>query len=105
MLHSIRRLKASRGSAMSFFLCVGDTAMAEKVILSKDGIIEGGRKGMVVVDASIISPSASCRIGETLAASGIDFPGARFQTVLASSTPCSRSFRVASIMAGQSASS
>jgi 3-hydroxyisobutyrate dehydrogenase/2-hydroxy-3-oxopropionate reductase len=58
------------------FLCVGDTAMAEKVILGKDGIIEGGRKGMVVVDASTISPSASCRIGETLGTAGIDFLGA-----------------------------
>ena len=58
------------------FLCVGDTAMAEKVILGKDGIIEGSRKGMVVVDASTISPSASVRIGETLAAAGVDFLGA-----------------------------
>ena len=58
------------------FLCVGDTAMVERVLLGKDGVVEGGRKGMVVVDASTISPSASCRIGETLTATGIDFLGA-----------------------------
>lgn len=58
------------------FLCVGDTAMAEQVILGKQGIIEGAKKGTVVVDASTISPSASCRIGEALAAAGVDFLGA-----------------------------
>ncbi len=64
------------GQSDVVFLCVGDTAMAETVILGKNGIIEGGRKGLVVVDASTISPSASVRIGETLAAAGIDFLGA-----------------------------
>ncbi len=58
------------------FLCVGDTKMAEQVILGKDGLIEGGRKGLVIVDASTISPSASVAIGEKLAAAGIDFLGA-----------------------------
>src|ERR1035437_8707108 len=58
------------------FLCVGDTAMVERMILGKNGIVEGARKGLTVVDASTISPSASCRIGETLAAAGIDFLGA-----------------------------
>jgi len=58
------------------FLCVGDTAMVERILLGKNGVLEGGRKGMTVVDASTISPSASCRIGETLAAAGIDFLGA-----------------------------
>jgi len=58
------------------FLCVGDTAMVEQILLGKGGVVEGGRKGMTVVDASTISPSASVRIGETLAAAGIDFLGA-----------------------------
>jgi 3-hydroxyisobutyrate dehydrogenase/2-hydroxy-3-oxopropionate reductase len=58
------------------FLCVGDTAMVEQAILGTDGVLDGARKGMVVVDASTISPSASCRIGERLAAAGIDFLGA-----------------------------
>ncbi len=48
------------------FLCVGDTEMVEQILLGKNGVIEGARKGMIVVDASTISPSASCRIGEDL---------------------------------------
>jgi 3-hydroxyisobutyrate dehydrogenase/2-hydroxy-3-oxopropionate reductase len=58
------------------FLCVGDTAMVEEVLLGKDSVLEGGRKGMAVVDTSTISPSASVKIGEKLAAKGIDFLGA-----------------------------
>src|SRR6185437_6938648 len=58
------------------FLCVGDTAMVEEVLLGKDSVIEGGRKGMAVVDTSTISPSASVRIGEKFTAKGIDFLGA-----------------------------
>ncbi|HEY4087795.1 MAG TPA: NAD(P)-binding domain-containing protein, partial [Bryobacteraceae bacterium] len=49
------------------FLCVGDTAMVEEVLLGKDSIIEGGRKGMAVVDTSTILPSASVKIGEKFA--------------------------------------
>ena len=58
------------------FLCVGNTEMAEQVILGAQGIREGGKKGLTVVDASTISPSASVRIHEELAKSGIDFLGA-----------------------------
>lgn len=58
------------------FLCVGDTKMVEEVLLGKSGVLEGGRKGMTVVDTSTISPSASVRIGEKFAAAGIDFLGA-----------------------------
>jgi 3-hydroxyisobutyrate dehydrogenase-like beta-hydroxyacid dehydrogenase len=58
------------------FLCVGDTAMVEQVLLGKEGVIQNARKGMTVVDASTISPSVSVRIGEVLAAIGVDFLGA-----------------------------
>jgi 3-hydroxyisobutyrate dehydrogenase-like beta-hydroxyacid dehydrogenase len=58
------------------FLCVGNTAMAEDVILGTNGIQAGGKKGLVVVDASTVSPSASVRIHNELAKSGIDFLGA-----------------------------
>ena len=50
--------------------------MVEQILLGKNGVIEGARKGMTVVDASTISPSASCRIGEAFAAAGVDFLGA-----------------------------
>jgi 3-hydroxyisobutyrate dehydrogenase/2-hydroxy-3-oxopropionate reductase len=58
------------------FLCVGDTKMAEEVILGKNGIVEGAKAGTVVVDASTVAPSSSVMVGETLAKKGIHFLGA-----------------------------
>ncbi|HVW86081.1 MAG TPA: NAD(P)-dependent oxidoreductase [Bryobacteraceae bacterium] len=58
------------------FLCVGNTEMAENVILGADGIKDGAKPGLVVVDASTISPSASARIHEELKKIGVDFLGA-----------------------------
>lgn len=58
------------------FLCVGDSAMSKKVILGAQGVREGGRKGLIVVDASTVSPSSSRHVHEELAKSGIDFLGA-----------------------------
>jgi len=55
------------------FLCVGNTAMSREVILGKDGLAEGAAKGLVIVDCSTISPSASRRIGAELAERGIEF--------------------------------
>lgn len=58
------------------FLCVGNTKMAEQVILGPKGVAEGAKKGTIVVDASTISPSASVHIHNELAARGIEFLGA-----------------------------
>lgn len=55
------------------FLCVGDSAMSEEVILGKNGIIEGAKAGTVVVDASTVSPASSRHIGEQLSKKGIHF--------------------------------
>lgn len=60
-------------NADCIFLCVGNTAMAREVILGKDGLIEGVRKGTAVADASTISPSESRQIGQALKAKGADF--------------------------------
>jgi len=60
-------------NADCLFLCVGDTAMAEHVILGADGVIEGVRQGTIVADASTISPSGSRRIGEALAKKGVTY--------------------------------
>lgn len=62
--------------AEAVFLCVGNTEMAETVILGANGIKEGGKRGLVVVDASTVSPSASVRIHKELGKAGIDFLGA-----------------------------
>jgi 3-hydroxyisobutyrate dehydrogenase/2-hydroxy-3-oxopropionate reductase len=60
-------------NADCIFLCVGDTAMSEEVILGANGIVEGAKRGTVVADASTVAPSVSRRIGEELKKKGIDF--------------------------------
>lgn len=55
------------------FLCVGDTAMSEQVILGPNGIIEGAKPGTVIVDASTVSPSASRAVSAAVAAKGFHF--------------------------------
>lgn len=63
-------------SAECIFLCVGDSAMSEQVILGDNGLAAGAEPGTVIVDASTVSPSSSARIAEALKAKGIDFLGA-----------------------------
>jgi len=58
------------------FLCVGNSEMSEKVILGPGGVKEGGRKGLIVVDASTVSPKSSRHVHQELANAGIDFLGA-----------------------------
>ena len=55
------------------FVCVGNTAMSRQVILGKNGLVEGGSKGSVIIDCSTVSPSASRSIAAELAERGIDF--------------------------------
>jgi 3-hydroxyisobutyrate dehydrogenase/2-hydroxy-3-oxopropionate reductase len=55
------------------FLCVGDSAMSEALILGDDGVARGASPGTVVVDASTVSPSSSRAIGEKLTNSGFHF--------------------------------
>src|SRR5580693_4805242 len=44
------------------FLCVGDTAMSQEVILGENGVIHGAKAATVVADCSTISPSESRKI-------------------------------------------
>jgi len=55
------------------FLCVGDSAMSENLILGPNGVASGAKKGSVVVDASTVSPSSSRKIGNKLAEQGVHF--------------------------------
>jgi 3-hydroxyisobutyrate dehydrogenase/2-hydroxy-3-oxopropionate reductase len=59
--------------AECIFLCVGDTAMSEQVVLGPQGVIAGAKPGTVVVDASTVSPSASRDMGRRLGEQGIQF--------------------------------
>lgn len=52
---------------------VADAPDVEAVTLGVDGLVEGARAGLIVVDMSTIAPAAARRIGERLAAKGIEF--------------------------------
>ncbi len=55
------------------FICVTDTPDVEAVVLGPSGIREAARPGLIVVDHSTISPSATRRFAEKLAAAGTAF--------------------------------
>lgn len=52
------------------FTCVPDTPDVESVVLGKDGIIASARCGLIVVDHSTISPTATKKMNEALNARG-----------------------------------
>ncbi len=58
--------------AECIFLCVGDTAMSQEVILGPGGVAETAKAGTVVVDASTVSPEASRRMAAALASRGVE---------------------------------
>ncbi len=49
-----------------------DSPDVREVILGRDGVIEGVRPGMVVIDMSTISPKVSVEIANTLAEKGVE---------------------------------
>jgi len=60
-------------SAECVFLCVGDTAMSERVVLGEDGVAAGAKSGTVVVDTSTVSPTRSREMGAALGRRGLVF--------------------------------
>jgi 3-hydroxyisobutyrate dehydrogenase len=52
------------------FVCVPDTPDVENVVLGERGIIQAAREGLIVVDHSTISPSATRRMAAVLAEKG-----------------------------------
>jgi 3-hydroxyisobutyrate dehydrogenase len=55
------------------FICVTDTPDVEAVIRGDDGIAASARSGLIIVDHSTISPSATRQLAEDLAKSGTHF--------------------------------
>jgi 3-hydroxyisobutyrate dehydrogenase len=51
--------------------CVTDTADVQAVLLGQNGVIEKARPGLICVDMSTISPSATRQMGQTLEAKGV----------------------------------
>jgi 3-hydroxyisobutyrate dehydrogenase len=52
--------------------CVSDTPDVEKVLFGQDGIADGARKGLLVIDCSTISPSAERDFAARLAQLGVN---------------------------------
>ena len=76
-LHSYRNLAV--GSDV-VFLCVTGTPEVESIVHGRDGLLEGAREGLVVVDCSTSEPASSERIMAELAERGaslVDAPLAR----------------------------
>ncbi len=51
--------------------CVTDTPDVRKVLLGEHGVIEAARPGLICIDMSTISPSATKEMGEILGAKGV----------------------------------
>jgi 3-hydroxyisobutyrate dehydrogenase len=62
--------KLAAADAEIVFICVPDTPDVEQVIEGPDGVLESARPGLIVVDHSTISPSATRALAEKLAAKG-----------------------------------
>lgn len=59
--------QAAAASAEVVFICVPDTPDVESIVLGEHGILSAARPGLIVVDHSTISPSATRRMAEKLA--------------------------------------
>jgi len=60
-------------AADCIFVCVGDTSMAEEVLVGANGVIAGAKQGTVVADCSTIAPAASRAIGKKFETKGIHY--------------------------------
>lgn len=67
---------AVAASAEVLFTIVGYPADVEAVYLGKDGILEGGRDGLICCDMTTTKPSLEVKISNELAAKGISFADA-----------------------------
>jgi 3-hydroxyisobutyrate dehydrogenase-like beta-hydroxyacid dehydrogenase len=65
--------KEAAANAEVVWLCVSDTNAVEQLLFGPNGVHDSLRPGMIVVDASTISPSASKRFAEKVQAKGARF--------------------------------
>ncbi len=68
--HSPKEI-AERSSIV--FICVTGSAQVEAIVRGPDGLMQGLKKGSVVVDCSTADPVSTSTIGAELAALGVDF--------------------------------
>src|SRR4051812_2929262 len=55
------------------FLCVPDTPDVQAIVTGDHGVMQSARRGMIVVDHSTISPSATVVIAKQFKAKGVPF--------------------------------
>ncbi|MGA3212401.1 MAG: NAD(P)-dependent oxidoreductase [Terriglobales bacterium] len=67
--------QAAQGAEV-VWMCVADTSAVEQVLFGADGVASVLASGMVVVDSSTISPSATLRFAEKVKATGADYADA-----------------------------
>jgi 3-hydroxyisobutyrate dehydrogenase-like beta-hydroxyacid dehydrogenase len=65
--------KEAAANAEVVWLCVSDTNAVEQLLFGPNGVHDSLRPGMIVVDSSTISPSASKRFAEKVQAKGARF--------------------------------
>jgi len=64
--------EAAQGAEV-VWICVSDTAAVEHVLFGPDGIEQSLTEGMIVADSSTISPSATRKFAERVAAKGVQY--------------------------------
>ena len=63
---------AARGAEV-VWMCLSDTNAVESVLFSPDGMEEALSEGMIIVDSSTISPSATLRFAERVKTKGVQY--------------------------------
>jgi len=69
---AVSPLDAAR-EAEVVWMCVADTAAVERVMFGSDGVEQALHEGMIVVDSSTISPSATHKFADRIAAKGVQW--------------------------------
>jgi 3-hydroxyisobutyrate dehydrogenase-like beta-hydroxyacid dehydrogenase len=64
--------EAARGAEV-VWMCVSDTAAVESVLFGADGVEPVLTEGMIIADSSTISPSATVKFAERVAAKGVGY--------------------------------
>jgi 3-hydroxyisobutyrate dehydrogenase len=58
-------------NASVVFVCLPDTPDVEQVLLGKSGVLEGAKRGMIIVDHSTISPAITRKMSEVARTRGV----------------------------------
>jgi 3-hydroxyisobutyrate dehydrogenase-like beta-hydroxyacid dehydrogenase len=91
--------RAVAARATVVFTCLPNDAIVRAVYLGRDGVIEGGRPGLVSCDCSTVSPEATLEVHRALAGRGL----AHMDTPMLGSQPQAVSGEIFFIVGGDAA--